>query len=492
MVSIVLPAARAVSKRPPLGAMSIAAMLEKYGISVNIIDLKTSEDEKELHQQIIAEVRSNIPKYLGISCMSTELNEVKEIAREIKLSHPQVVVVVGGIHATFAPEDFFQKDSSIDYVCIGDGEITFLELIQTLEAGKDPCGVNGLLIKRGDEVVKTNPRDYGSDLDYILPPAYHLVPMDYYLQPNEWLIRGVPLSGFYQFTSRGCPFSCTFCGARKTKVRYKSPKLVVDEIEYLKKTYGIDALYFYDDTFSIKKKHVLEICREIRKRRINILWGCETRANLLSDDLLKEMKKSGCIQIDFGIETGSDRLGGLIEKGVTAQEGIEAFRLCKKHGIRTAANYLFNLPGETEEDVKQTINLATQLDANLNIFNIMTLYPGHPIFEQYKHLVDPDDYKKFQNYVEYDQYLDLIERKYRLAEHKIPFKKLTSDLSKKFLSRQFKLSKISFHLIEQAFHAFNYFFWLRYWKVLFNSSRKPQYVGWAVEKLRKGTLKYSV
>ena len=111
MVSIALPAARAVSKRPPLGAMSVAAMLEKQGISVNIIDLKTSEDEAELHQQIIAEVRSNIPRYLGISCMSTELEEVKEIAREIRLSHPKVVIVVGGIHATFAPEDFFQEES---------------------------------------------------------------------------------------------------------------------------------------------------------------------------------------------------------------------------------------------------------------------------------------------------------------------------------------------------------------------------------------------
>lgn len=490
-VSIALPPGRMVSKRPPLGPMSIAAMLEKHGISVNIIDLKTTEDEKELLTQIIAAIRANPPRYLGLSCMTPDVAEVKEIAREIKRSHPSIVTVIGGIHATLEPEDFAREDY-IDYVCVGHGELTMLELTQVLDQGGDSAKVNGLMFRRDGQFIKTPERDIGRSLDHLPPPAYHLVNMDYYLQPNEWLIRGVPLSGFYMFTSRGCPFSCTFCAARNTDVRYRSPKVIVDDIEYLINTYNIDGLYFYDDTFSIKKSHVMEICREIERRNIKILWACETRANLLTNELLAAMKKAGCIQIDFGIETGSDRLGSQVEKGVTVPEAVEAFRLCKKHGIRTLANWLFNLPGETEEDVEATKKLARKLKANLQIFNILILYPGHPIYEQYKHIVDPADYKAFQNYNSFDEFLELIERKYRLAKHNIKFQNLIRELSKEFLSRKFKFSEINLRLIYSAYLTFEFLLWPKYWTAILRSRKKNEYFFWLCSRLTRTSLKHSV
>tara|TARA_B100001964_G_scaffold214613_1_gene252329 strand:+ start:1040 stop:2557 length:1518 start_codon:yes stop_codon:yes gene_type:complete len=484
-ISLIVPQARSSSLRPPLGLMYIASCLRKNNINPSIIDIKSKENKTIVLSKIIDQVKKENPKIVGISCMSSDYSDTIKLTRKIKNISKKTIVIVGGIHATLYPDHFLNNEKLVDFVVMGEGENSCSQLVTALLEGSsinDMTGV-GYLNKFGEIVI--NPASSIKDLNSLPMPAYGLVDMEFYTEVNEWIIRGIPISGFYLFTSRSCPFDCSFCANKYLfgrGQRFRKPELVVDEISLLIEKYKIDGLYFYDDTFTTNKNHVFEICNEIKKRGLNFLWGCETRANLLNEELLREMKSAGCLQIDFGVETASTKLLNKINKGVTVDAVRKAYNLCDKLGIRKLSNYLFNLPGESEADVKQTIALAKELNSDINVFNCMTLYPGTDMFKDHCSFIDMDDIEKFANYDSFDGFLDLIEKKYRLASHNIKLEYLFNDILKEFPTRK------NFHvknIVKKEYFLrfiklFSFLINSLYLKQMLRSRNKAHYLRWAL------------
>jgi radical SAM superfamily enzyme YgiQ (UPF0313 family) len=409
--------------------MYIAAYLRQQGIKTNIIDVTirpfSTVNRRQITEEILRQVKISYPKIVGIPCMTSEFQEVIELSRKIKRELNAVTIVVGGIHPTLRPDDFFFEKSPVDYVISGEGEITTFELARAIMEGGTIGEVLGIawFDKSKMAVVKTKLRPLIQNLDELPFPAFDMVDMKYYTTPNPYSIRGILISSFYILSGRGCPFNCTFCVAKQLRknagpgmsVRFRSAKNVADEIQLLVKDYSIDGFYVVDDTFAVNAHRTIEFCDELLSRRLNITWGCETRVNKVSEELLKRMKKAGCIQLDFGVESGSQKVLDHVQKGITVSEIKAAFKLCHKLKIRTFANMLVNLPGETEEDIKASLKLLDVIKPTVVAFNVYTPYVGTEISSQLD--IAPDDY-----YLLGYPPLELVKSpKFRFAIHDLDF-----------------------------------------------------------------------
>ena len=396
-VCLVNTASRANSLSPPLGLMYIAAYLEKNGIEVDIVDIKrdfysllTESHRKIVEDEILEEIIKIKPELIGIGCLVTEVEEVINLSKRIKEKLRDTLIIVGGIHASMYPGDLLFLDSPIDYVVIGEGEQTVNELVQVACKGGTIAGnVKGVAWFDGFKVQKTIPRPPIKYLDEIPFPLYKKVDFNYYFKPNIYAIRNMLLSTAFIFTSRGCPYHCSFCVNKNIQkimgssysLRSRSVINVVDEIEYLNKEFNIDGFYIYDDCFCINKHYTLDFCKEILKRKLRLIWAAETRVNLVSEELIKAMKDAGCVQLDFGVESGSPEILKRLQKGITVRQIRDAFQWCHKLGIRCMANFMMNTPGETKEDIEKNLALAKEINANYYNFTIMTPYPGTDIYE---------------------------------------------------------------------------------------------------------------
>ncbi len=471
-VVLVSPPSRANSSRPPMGLMSIAAYLERAGISCEIIDLKVSPYEsvgpkrvKAFSDEIIAKLKVLRPTLVGLPCLTPEYEEVITLSSLIKEAI-QAKVVVGGTHPTVCPQDFI--GTSVDYVVLGEGEQTMLDLTKTVIGNRGRIEeVDGLAWFNGGDMVLNRPRHLITNLDELPFPAYDKVDMEYYTKPYLFTIRMMLLSGWYIFTGRGCPFGCTFCANRHRgsiwsrhpsakPIRLRSVKNVVDEIELLSKKYKIDGFFVFDDTFTITERRVLDFCQELGKRNLDLIWGCETRVNLVNEKMLDAMKRAGCVQIEFGVESGSQRVLNELKKGITVEQSRKVFSACRSRRVRTLANFMFNTPGETEEEVKQTLTLARELKANSYVFSIMTPYPGTDIFSP--------DLK-----IKPSEYHLLGQARSRLMHPSLRFAKHNMDLEK--LARTANAS-----LARRLWYYFSFLLCRPYWRRLLKSSRKLQYI----------------
>ncbi|KKL44459.1 hypothetical protein LCGC14_2365480, partial [marine sediment metagenome] len=321
-VCLISPPSRAFNHyRPPMALMYISSALENKGVSTGIIDLKPNdpvfglnkEEKQSIIQTIVDKVVKLQPRYVGIPCCTPEYNEIISLAQKIKERLSNTIVIVGGTHPTLRPQDFFFENTPIDYAVVGEGEITTFELIDALDHNKNLKQLQGLSFtdKKSGQLIRTETRPYIQDLDSLPFPDFKKLDMGYYTTPNPYCIRGIMLSSFYILTGRGCPSSCTFCVSKNLRkigegkyLRFRSAKNVVDEIEYLVQNYKIDGFYVMDDAFTLDKRHTIAICDEIIKRKLNLVWGCESRINHVNEELLRKMRKAGCLQVDFGVESG--------------------------------------------------------------------------------------------------------------------------------------------------------------------------------------------
>lgn len=432
-VCLISPPQRAYNHhRPPLALMLIASFLEKRGIKTEIIDPKSEKEvfgpqKTIIVNQILQQINELNPKIVGITCYTPEFNDVVELAMKIKEKR-DVVIVIGGVHPTLRPKDFFFKDSRVDFVVIGEGEITLYELANAIlrknKNIKDISGI-GYYDKNKNEYSQTEARPLIHDWDAMPFPAYEKVDMKYYTTPNPYAVRGLFLSSFYVLVGRGCPSQCTFCvsvALRKAlapgkSLRCRSAKNVVDEIGLLKRRYLIDAFYFIDDNFTLRRDLVSDICDELIKRRLNLIWGCCARINTLSEEVLQKMKRAGCVQVDLGVESGSDAVLKRLKKGITVKQIKEIFKVCHKIGMRTFANILINVPDETEEEINDTLRLLDQIRPSVTSFNILIPYLGTEIYESQNTNLSPDEYSLLG---EPPRKLVLNPR-FRFAKHNIDF-----------------------------------------------------------------------
>ncbi|MCW4010227.1 MAG: B12-binding domain-containing radical SAM protein [Candidatus Bathyarchaeota archaeon] len=409
-------------KLPPLGLAYVGAALEKSGHKVEILDNYLLKKSTEEVKQMITKLE---PEIVGITCGSATYRRCIETAQAVKEVRPNCRVVVGGWHASYAPDSLLQHPE-VDYVVIGEGEQAISELAAAVTKGEDQKAVEsiaGVGYRRNGKLIK-NPAEFISNLDEVPFPARHLLPMNLYGRRIEYLnVEPVDIMTI----TRGCPYNCAYCDIEKLwgkKCRMFSPRRIVDEVKHLADNYGSKGVYFISDNFTIRKTATMEFCELLKKEKLDLEWVCDTRADLLSRDLLKAMRQAGCKTIWFGVESGSPRIIDIINKGITKEQTVKAFKLCREEGIQVACSFMIGIPGETVEDMEASLKFAKQLNPDWCGFNIYVAYPGSILYEEilekhlYDHVEDFLFYVKTKDF-DFDALVE-IQKRFHMSWNKSP------------------------------------------------------------------------
>jgi len=350
---------------PPLGILYMAATLKATGrYEVSVIDCQA---EDLTHVECAERVEMINPDVVGLTAMTFTLVDCKMVIDEIR-KRSKAAIIVGGPHtAIYSAETF--EGLKADYVIVGEGEITMDTLCQDIATGK---------VTTSDSISKRTYRqiNFIQDLNELPFPARELTHIDKYYSV---LSEDTPTTT--AFSSRGCPFSCAYCDrpALGKGFRAMNATRVADEMEWCA-THGIKEIFFYDDTFSVSMKRVMEICDEVLRRKIKIKWDVRTRVNVVNDELIKKMKQAGCERIHFGVETGNPRVVKELQKGTSIEQVEKAFDMCKVHGIKTLAYFMMGNPTETMEDVRDTLSLSRRIKPDFMQMTILSPFPATQIY----------------------------------------------------------------------------------------------------------------
>jgi|Deesub1362B_J571_1020462.scaffolds.fasta_scaffold00095_24 magnesium-protoporphyrin IX monomethyl ester (oxidative) cyclase len=314
--------------------------------------------------------------------------EAHKVAKIIKELYPKAHIIFGGAHASAIPE-IILKDESIDIVVIGEGEMTFLNIVDNVLMEKDISEVKGIVFKKNGKIIKTPPREFIQHLDILPFPARHLLPMHIYLNDPRAHMYAVRSPRTSIITSRGCPFNCVFCSIHSVwgrKWRARSPKNVADEIEFLVEKYRIRELAILDDNFTLDKKRVMRICNEIITRHIDIKWSTPNGIAFwtLDKEVLTMMKKSGYYRATFGIESGCKETLNFVRKPVNLNYARKVIKFCNDIGLWTHSTFVIGFPNETLDSINQTIEFAKKSGLDFATFYIATPYPGTDLYGIFK------------------------------------------------------------------------------------------------------------
>ena len=351
----------------PIGLHYLGAYLIERGHDCRIVNWYNAESRPHEISDTFLRFR---PDVAAFSILHANRWGGIEIARTAKELLPDITTVFGGPGATFLWRHLMTHFNQIDYIVLGEGEETLSELVDLIgENGKDgPDNIRGLVFRDGNgQVCKTAVRDFIQDIDKLPNPARFFT---------------------YQhvISSRGCPFSCTFCGSPafwKRKVRFHSPSYFVDQLELLAKK-GVRHFYVSDDTFTVKPQRVVAICKEILERGLDITWVAISRVNCITSEILYWMRRAGCQQISFGIESGDRRIRKLYKKQISDTEAREAFRLCRSYGILPRAYFIYGAPGENRKSIRASIRLMEKIRPLGAIFYILDLFPGTALYDNFR------------------------------------------------------------------------------------------------------------
>ncbi|MCW4005950.1 MAG: B12-binding domain-containing radical SAM protein [Candidatus Bathyarchaeota archaeon] len=378
------PGSDLVSGNLPLGLMYMAAVLDKAGFEVEILDAfmfdappRNVGDTIEVgmtYEQLQQEIQKRKPHIIGIgNPFSTQIEHAKKVASVAKSLDPQVLTVVGGPHVTVMPKEFLDEAQAVDVAVIGEGEYTMLELAKAAAEKKAFDRVTGIAYRKNGKVTVTPPRPFIVDLDALPYPAYHLVDMEQYLNPVKIEYRSFKSRSISMITSRGCPYNCCFCSVHlhmgKT-FRAHSPKYVADHIQYVIDKFGVKTLFFEDDNLTFDQKRFEAICDKMLERKINVNWETPNgiRADRLNLELLKKMKKSGCKSAFFGVESGDQYvLDNIIHKDLDLKRVEETVKLCKQIGLKSGAFFVIGFPGEKKENMERTVEFALRLKREYDV-----------------------------------------------------------------------------------------------------------------------------
>jgi anaerobic magnesium-protoporphyrin IX monomethyl ester cyclase len=379
----------------PLGIAYIAAYLESQNIRVRIIDAQAEN-------MSIAEVVQNILDHkddlIGISVLTPVFGAAQKLCRLLKIDYPEGVIVLGGPHCSALPERTLKEIPEVDVVCIGEGELTMVDIVKNRDQLHQ---VQGICFRKKDSIIKTDPRPYLKDLDIIPPPARHLLPMEkYHLTASR--VSGDSYCPTI-IVARGCPFKCTYCSRSFGRTfRAHSIGRIISEIKMLIDKYHVSQINIEADTLTANKKFLTNLLNEMLAKGISkkIRWTCESRVDTVDENLLKLMKKAGCWQISYGVETGSQRLLDTINKSITLKQVQEIFAITKKIGISIRGFFMLGLPTETQAESLQTIAFAKKLDPLWAQFTITIPYPGTAMFDDLdaKGLIRTYDWTKYNTW----------------------------------------------------------------------------------------------
>lgn len=383
---------RFISLQPPINLAMLGAYLKERGIEVEIRDF-----DVEPIDDLEPWLNRFSPDLVGFTAMTPMITSAAEIAGRVKKHSSAMPIVIGGPHASALPARTLREFPVFDYAVSGEGEEPLIRLVEGLK-GASLEGVAGLSRRAGEEIIVGPPPKRIEDLDSLPLPDRSLLPLDKY--------RGQSFRGFSRktkrtvemITTRGCPVACIFCCAQDRQVKMLSPARVAEDLEICRRRHDAEHIVFMDDTFTFKHSRLLEILAALREQRLT--FNCCTRVDTVDVGLLREMKRSGCKGISFGVESGSPRILELIGKKVTVEKIIAAFDAAREAGIEQieATTILGAHPDETASDIEQTIALLRRLRATIISATTVVPYPGTPLYSMMieRGLLSPDaDWEEF-------------------------------------------------------------------------------------------------
>ena len=352
----------------PMGLSYLGSVLEHSGHEVQILDLLVSRYSKEKIKNKLDEYQ---PDIVGVTSVTLNYPIASDILKYAKSLDKDIITIIGGPHVTFAPVETLTEAPWIDVVVKGEGEMTMLDIV----SGKKLADIDGIAYRdKSDGIKQTRERRLIEDLDELPPPAKHLFPLSRYLALD---VHASILTG------RGCPFNCIFCVGSKMggrRVRYRNPKLIVDEVEQALSS-GFTEVNFEDDHLTINHKHLNAICDEIMARGLKFNWSAFSRVDTVNSEILRKMKQAGCTWLLYGVESGNQEILDTIKKKITLQKVKDAVDMAKEAGIGILASFIVGLPGETVETLRQTMQFAQGLGTSYG-FNVLSPFPGTEVREK--------------------------------------------------------------------------------------------------------------
>ena len=362
---------------PPLGIGYLASVLKEKGWEVEVIDgqILTFKD----YERKIREIKEGV---VGISITIKQIKEAERIVKIIKNINPEIPIVVGGPGVVVI--EMGLSSLKVDLIVKGEAELEIDEIFKKAieEKNKET---------QTPEIIRGQ---FPLDLNALPFPDREILKTREYL--NVWK-RNTGMTSISMISSRGCPFSCIFCDKYISgrKFRARSPANVVDEMEYLAEKYQPDDIFFYDDLFVYDRERVIEICQEIKKRKLEVFWSAQARVDRIDEEMLKEMKRAGCKELYFGVESGSDRILKYLKKGFKRVQIIEAFNLCHQIGIRPGMYLIVGIPGETREDIEATKSLIVECRPYLLNFSYLMPFPGTVLFKKTRQWIKSFDFSQW-------------------------------------------------------------------------------------------------
>lgn len=354
----------------PCGLCYLHSTLRESGFDSLLVNF-SAWSKIEVTRQLMAAQ----PDVLAISQWTHNRHASLDLARIARQLNPKCTIVMGGAHATFQYEEILHQDSPVDLVLLGEGEETLLELSRELKSAHRWRGVRGIAYRWDSEIITNPPRDLISDLDALpFASSYleHSVGVDCELQA-EFIV-----------TARGCPYSCNFCsspGFWGRRIRFRSPEHIADEIDFIKRRYGLIYFSIRDDTFTADRCRAIDFCRILIERRAHIMWNCQSRVTNLDEDLLIWMKRAGCECVQLGVESGSPRMLSHLGKTITPHQVELAAAAVRKIGINLSVYLISDIPGETDDDRAATVELMHRICPDDGFVSPLAYYPGTSLFD---------------------------------------------------------------------------------------------------------------
>jgi radical SAM superfamily enzyme YgiQ (UPF0313 family) len=358
------------SRFTPLGLGSIAAVLRREGFDATLVNLSASS-----WPRVERLLRRERPDLVGVSAFTFNRHEAMRVAALARAANPGCLVVAGGPHATHMPEHLLENYPCLDLVVRGEGEETFLAIAREAAAGRlrtgmaPPPHLSGVTGRDGGAVRATPDRPVLQDLDRLPHPS------------EDPRTLGIDAESQFEFiiTSRGCPAACTFCSSPEfwgRALRFRSAAHMLDEVRLLRERHGVVYLSVRDDTFTANRGRVLDFCRGLVEARLDLLWDCQSRVNIVDEERLVWMRRAGCTHIQYGVESGSPRMLERLNKGIRLDEIRRAAALTRRVGLGLSVYLITGIPGETDADLESTVRLIEEIRPHDGLVSPLTVYPG--------------------------------------------------------------------------------------------------------------------
>jgi len=358
---------------PPLGVAYLAAAARAAGHPVSVIDAYANN---LTHAELLDAIERVRPDVVGVTCTTFDWPLAAELARGLRRMRSDLRIWIGGPQLSLYPDECM-TEMAVDLAVVGEGDELLVELLNRVDSGAELASVAGTIVRQGDELVHGPPRDPIGELDGLSMPALDLLPLSRYRSLD------LPTPFASMVTSRGCPFRCRYCSQVYVGGRYRAHGVtrVVDEMARAQQQLGAREIVFFDETFTMDHPWVLSLCEAILARGLVIPWNVRTRVDRLDEDVLAAMAEAGCCSVHVGIETGSPRVQRLMNKNLRLDGVTRALEAARAAGMETRGYFMLGYPGETVEEMEQTIQLSLDLPLDWASYTLTLALPGTGIYE---------------------------------------------------------------------------------------------------------------